>query len=147
MGITTKQKEGPGDPGTLAIILSQPGSLELGTLNESDFRTDKDGIRYVPDELLLPEGGHFLDGHGEGADGGFLCWIAREVYGVNNPSWLLFRFWLLNYSPNWFYNWYIQNGKNTAKWLSKNTWLKPVIRYWMDTRIKFLGKPLKYKSK
>ena len=75
------------------------------------------------------------------------CWIAREVYGINNPSWLVFRFWLLNYSPNWFCNWYIQNGKKTAEWISRNTWIKPVIRRWMDARIKFLGKTLKDKSK
>ena len=149
-GYNHETKSGPGDPGTLAIILTQPGSLNLGTLNESDFETDEDGNRYVPDHLLLPVSNNFWDDDfgGEGADDGRgPCWIAREVYGVNNPSWLLFRFWLLNYSPHWFCNWYIQNGKNTAKWLSKNTWLKPVIRRWMDARIKFLGKALKDKLK
>ena len=71
------------------------------------------------------------------------CWVAREVYGVNNPKWLLFRHWLLSYSPNWFCNWYKQNGKRAAKWLSKNSWLKPVIRRWMNGRIQSLEKNIK----
>jgi hypothetical protein len=71
------------------------------------------------------------------------CWVAREVYGANNSKWLLFRHWLLNYSPNWFCNWYKQNGKKAAKWLSKNSWLKPAIRRWMNGRIQSLGKNIK----
>ena len=33
---------------------------------------------------------------------GKYCWVAREVYGVHNPAWLLFREWMLNESPGWF---------------------------------------------
>ena len=64
------------------------------------------------------------------------CWVAREVYGETNPQWLLFRSWLLGDSPRWFRNLYIRKGEAFAEWLSKNTWLKPVIRRWMDGRIR-----------
>ena len=64
------------------------------------------------------------------------CWVAREVYGEANPQWLLFRRWLLGDSPNWFRNLYISRGKAFANWLSNNAWLKPMIRCWMDSRIR-----------
>ena len=64
------------------------------------------------------------------------CWVAREVYGETSPQWLLFRSWLLGDSPSWFRNLYINKGEAFADWLSKNTWLKPVIRRWMDGRIR-----------
>ena len=64
------------------------------------------------------------------------CWVAREVYGQDNPQWLLFRRWLLGDSPNWFRNLYISKGEVFANWLSAHTWLKPMIRRWMDGRIR-----------
>ena len=67
---------------------------------------------------------------------GNCCWVAREVYGETSPQWLLFRSWLLGDSPSWFRNLYISKGEAFADWLSKNTWLKPIIRRWMDGRIR-----------
>ena len=66
----------------------------------------------------------------------FMCWVAREVYGADNPQWLLFREWMLSDSPSWFRNLYISKGEAFANWLSKNAWLKPMIRRWMDSRIR-----------
>ena len=64
------------------------------------------------------------------------CWVAREVYGESNPQWLLFRRWLMGDSPSWFRNLYISKGEAFANWLSNNAWLKPIIRRWMDGRIR-----------
>ena len=64
------------------------------------------------------------------------CWVAREVYGEANPQWLLFRRWLLGDSPSWFRNLYISKGEAFANWLSNNAWLKPMIRRWMDGRVR-----------
>ena len=78
---------------------------------------------------------------GLGSIGGGLatkCWVAREVYGANNPMWLLFRSWLETESPVWFHDLYVKYGQRFAGWLSKNEWLKPSIRKWMDSRIKKL---------
>jgi hypothetical protein len=64
------------------------------------------------------------------------CWVAREVYGPSNPRWLLFREWMLTDSPRWLFNLYAKHGEQFANWLKNHTWLKPLIRKWMDSKIK-----------
>lgn len=134
-----KNPSGGGQPGVFLFHGAGPGGL--GTLNENDIEYDENGKPFIPDYKL---GGDSWDDDpfGDNWDDDW-CWVAREVYGVNNSKWLLFRHWLLNYSPNWFCNWYKQNGKMAAKWLSKNNWLKPVIRRWMNGRIQSLQKNIK----
>ena len=76
---------------------------------------------------------------GVGAAGGigtFLCWVAREVYGIDNPKWLQFREWMLNDSPSWFRKLYIKFGERFAAFISNKPRIKSIIRKWMDTRIK-----------
>jgi hypothetical protein len=65
-----------------------------------------------------------------------LCWVAREVYGVDNPKWLQFREWMLEDSPSWFRSLYIKYGERFAKFISNKPLLKTIIRKWMNTRIK-----------
>lgn len=64
------------------------------------------------------------------------CWVAREVYGVQNPKWIMFRTWLLNDAPSWFRNLYIKHGERFAKFISNKPVLKRIIRKWMNKRIK-----------
>lgn len=64
------------------------------------------------------------------------CWVAREVYGEENPKWQLFRDWMLNEAPCWFRNLYIQHGERFAKFISNKPKFKNIIRKWMDNRIK-----------
>jgi len=64
------------------------------------------------------------------------CWVAREVYGIENPQWIMFRSWLENDSPNWFHNLYIKYGERFAKFISNKPVLKNIIRKWMNTKIK-----------
>lgn len=64
-----------------------------------------------------------------------ICWVAREVYGVHNPAWLLFREWMLNESPSWFRATYIKYGERFAKFISNKPRLKARIRLWMDSKI------------
>ncbi len=64
------------------------------------------------------------------------CWVAREVYGIENPKWLMFRTWLENDAPAWFRNLYIKYGERFAKFISNKPVLKTIIRKWMNTRIK-----------
>ena len=66
---------------------------------------------------------------------GKYCWVAREVYGVHNPAWLLFREWMLNESPGWFRATYIKFGERFAKFISNKPRLKARIRLWMDSKI------------
>jgi hypothetical protein len=71
------------------------------------------------------------------AGGGFKtpCWVAREVYGINNPKWKRFRTWLLTRAPKWFHDFYIKYGENFAKFISDKPRTKGLIRRWMDSRI------------
>jgi hypothetical protein len=64
-----------------------------------------------------------------------LCWVARAVYGVENPRWLMFREWLLEDAPKWFVRLYIRHGAAFADWLEGKDSLKAMIRRFMDGRI------------
>ena len=69
------------------------------------------------------------------AVGSRLCWVAREVYGEDNPKWMQFRDWLMNGAPDWFRELYIKHGERVARFISNKPILKAVIRKWMDARI------------
>ena len=64
------------------------------------------------------------------------CWVAREVYGIENPQWLEFREWMLNDAPSWLRNLYLKYGERTAKFISNKPRIKSIIRKWMNTKIK-----------
>jgi hypothetical protein len=70
-----------------------------------------------------------------GAIGG-LCWVAREVYGEQNPKWKQFRDWLTSDAPKWFNNLYTKYGERFAGFISDKPRIKSIIRKWMDTKIK-----------
>ena len=68
------------------------------------------------------------------------CWVAREVYGEDNPKWMKFRDWMLHHSPSWFFNFYVEHGEKIAAWLKRHPWAKRPIRIWMDSRIRSMEK-------
>lgn len=68
--------------------------------------------------------------------GNLFCWVAREVYGIENPKWLQFRYWMLNDAPSWFRNLYMKYGERIAKFISNKPRIKSIIRKWMNTKIK-----------
>ena len=111
--------------------------VELGKENGFEFTQEEletgwEELQKSDEELTAFE----LDVVAGGISRNGCCWVAREVYGETSPQWLLFRSWLLGDSPSWFRNLYISKGEAFADWLSKNTWLKPIIRRWMDGRIR-----------
>jgi len=71
--------------------------------------------------------------------GASLCWVAREVYGEDDPKWLQFREWVIGYSPNWFYKAYSKYGEKVAKVVARMPALKLVIRPFMDAKRKAMG--------
>jgi hypothetical protein len=70
------------------------------------------------------------------AGGMIACWVAREVYGIDNPKWLEIREWMLNDAPSWLRNLYLKYGERTAKFISNKPRVKSIIRKWMNTKIK-----------
>ena len=61
------------------------------------------------------------------------CWVAREVFGNENLMWVLFRQWLHEDSPKWFFNLYIKHGEKFAQFISDKPLIKRVIRKWMTS--------------
>ena len=75
-------------------------------------------------------------GSAVGAVGGaMMCWVAREVYGENNPKWMQFRQWLILNAPTKLLAWYMKNGERFAKKISNKPNIKHAIRNWMDSKI------------
>jgi hypothetical protein len=70
-----------------------------------------------------------------GIAGGF-CWVAREVYGADDPRWTAFRSWMLWEAPVWFFKLYSKVGERFASFVSNKPKLKGAIRWWMNTKIK-----------
>ena len=69
-----------------------------------------------------------------GGTGGLaaLCWVAREVYGEDDPQWLRFREWMLSKAPESLRRFYIENGERIAAYISDKPDLKSEIRGMMD---------------
>ena len=60
------------------------------------------------------------------------CWVAREVYGEENPKWKEFRSWMLWNTPKWFRKLYMTYGERFAQWISDKPIVKAVVRSMMD---------------
>lgn len=76
---------------------------------------------------------------GAGAAAAYFCWVAREIYGSENPQWLAFRHWMFNCSPKWFLKLYATHGEKFAQFISNKPILKSIIKKWMDGRIASLN--------
>ena len=73
---------------------------------------------------------------------GGICWVAREVYGEENPNWLLFRAWLLTEAPSWLRDTYATHGEAFAAWIHDKPLAKLAVRTVMDTILAFRGAEL-----
>lgn len=69
-----------------------------------------------------------------------VCWVAREVYGADNPQWLVFREWMFTQAPKWLRAAYLKHGERVACWIQGKERTKAVIRRWMDARIRRMNR-------
>jgi polysaccharide export outer membrane protein len=60
------------------------------------------------------------------------CWVAREVYGAENPRWLLFRAWMLTEAPAWLREAYVAHGEEFAAWIHDKPLVKAALKTLMD---------------
>jgi hypothetical protein len=72
---------------------------------------------------------------GKVAPFGLICWVAREVYGSDNPKWLQFREWMLTKASDNLRNFYIKHGEKIAESIRNKPKIKAIIRKWMDGKI------------
>ena len=56
------------------------------------------------------------------------CWVAREVFGVTNPMWMLFYDWKENDGPKWLKLLYNKFGKSVARFIRNKPGLKRLIK-------------------
>lgn len=63
---------------------------------------------------------------------GGICWVAREVYGVDNPNWLIARSWFYTKAPSWLFKLYLENGEALAFWLKDKPKTKKVVKFLLD---------------
>jgi hypothetical protein len=61
-----------------------------------------------------------------------MCWVARAVYGNDNPKWIVFRDWLLNEGPKWLLDIYLKHGESFAEYIKDKPYIKFVVRKAMD---------------
>lgn len=76
-----------------------------------------------------------LGSAGMGAIGSIFCWVAREVYGTENPKWLQFREWMLTNADDDLFDAYVTHGPKVAEFISDKPELKQMIKTWMDSKI------------
>jgi hypothetical protein len=83
-------------------------------------------------------GGQGQGGQGQGGQGqnqgggGGGCWVARAVYGPDNPRWLLFRHWLYTRAPSVLKDTYLTHGEAFAAWIQDKPLCKHAVRMCMD---------------
>jgi hypothetical protein len=70
-----------------------------------------------------------------GGAAGIICYVAREVFGNHSIKWKLFRRWLLEKSPIWFFKLYAKFGPQIATYIHTKPLIKSIIRKWMLQRI------------
>ena len=60
------------------------------------------------------------------------CWVAREVYGADNPRWLYMRDFVMNHAPLEFTLFYAQYGPRIAAEIAADPVAKKRMRVLMD---------------
>ena len=76
--------------------------------------------------------GGALSAAGSVGGAALICFVAREVYGEDDPAWKEFRSWLYMFaSPRRFLR-YLNHGPKIAAWIHEHPGYKERIRSWMD---------------
>lgn len=60
------------------------------------------------------------------------CWVARAVYGPQNPRWKRFRYYLFTGAPAWLKKAYMRFGPATAAWLEGREFSRAIVRSLME---------------
>jgi hypothetical protein len=114
--------------GSQANYLSSTYGAQVGAISRQpsgfqNFATAAGGVKDL------------AGGFGTLAGAGLFCWVAREVYGIDNPKWLQFREWMLTKASDNLRNYYIEYGERIAKSIRNKPKIKALIRKWMDSKI------------
>ena len=92
-------------------------------------RIQSENARYAAQQAKK---GAIIGGIASGIGAAIGCWVARCVYGEDNPRWLVFREWVATEAPGWFRELYISKGEAFAEFISDKPILRFVVRKAMD---------------
>ncbi|MEN3974794.1 hypothetical protein [Emcibacter sp. SYSU 3D8] len=109
----------------LGILQSATGQLVQTETRPTQGLFEVEAMRLKNDGMAMDNAGKFM-----GMLGG--CWVAREVYGADNPEWLRVRAWLFSTAPAWFRDLYLRHGERFAAWIADKPVLKFLIRQLMN---------------
>lgn len=127
--VVTNRADGPL---TLRLPAAFAGVPVLAQMGQQGAGFGAGGIGGVPQNV----GGGGMQNQGMGiggAPGGNpFCWVAREVYGVQDPRWLAFRQWMVWEAPAWLQELYLERGEEFAAWLHERPAAKAAMRLSMD---------------
>jgi hypothetical protein len=99
--------------------------------NQGNYQAAIFGAKAGREGAIIGGGLSALGSLGGGALAG-LCWVAREVYGEDNPKWKVFRLWLTTEAPDWLFRFYVKHGEAFAKFIKNKPPIKWFIRKLMD---------------
>ena len=60
------------------------------------------------------------------------CWVARAVYGIDDPKWLFARYYVLHIGPGWFRRLYLRYGERIARRVKRSPFLRRKLRPLFD---------------
>ncbi len=96
------------------------------SLNDTAQRRNQQAAHSAANKQLIGSIVGSVLGAAGGAAG--LCWVADELYGVNDWRTHLARAWVRAHHENPFVRLYRRHGKAWAKWLALNPWAKPLVQ-------------------
>jgi hypothetical protein len=88
------------------------------------------GVGAIPGAAI---GGAVGTAAGAGIQG--FCWIAREVFGGEDPKWLIFRDWMRVCAPQWLRLLYAANGQVLAGRIKNKPRIKRMLKAWMESAL------------
>jgi len=99
--------------------------LSLSLADTAGRRAEQAGRRAGQMALTGQIIGSVLGAGGAAAVG---CWVAEELYGVDDVRTHLARAWVRAHPQNGFVRLYQRHGRQWARWLAVNPWAKPILR-------------------
>lgn len=97
-----------------------PYQAELGS-----YYGGQAALQAIPGQLIAAGG----KAAGAAAGGAAACWVAAELFGGwYEPRTVMARRYVMNQAPEWFRNFYINNGEAIAKFISNKPILKIILK-------------------
>jgi len=115
---------------------SQGQEFAMNTFNQQmNYAANQQPIGMQLLGMAAGIGGQAVGGHFAGKAMNPTCHVAREVFGSDNPEWVMFFEWKELKAPAWFRKLYNCYSEVVAKFISNKPKLKNVIRSWMRRKI------------